>query len=63
MFFDQQEYYCATGMFAFSDFPFGDLPVQPDNVGEKFQVQGCTPSNGGRQLNIGGTADQYGPLY
>ena len=60
MFFDQQEYYCVTGMFSFPDFPFGDHPTQPDEVGEKINIKGTVP--GGRRLSITGTSDQYGPI-
>lgn len=54
MFFDQQEYALVTGMFAFSDFPFGDLPTQPSDIKENPIIEGTVP--GGRILEITGSS-------
>jgi hypothetical protein len=53
MFFDQQEFSMVTGMFAFSDFPYGDLPVQPSAIKPDPIIEGTVP--GGRILEIGGS--------
>ena len=45
MFFDQLEYSSVLGMFAFPVFPFGDLPLQPDQVGCQHYIQGSDSSN------------------
>lgn len=54
MFFDQQEYTCAFGMFCFPEFVFGNLPKQPDQIGCDHYIQGSTASS---QAGITGSAD------
>lgn len=49
MFFDQSDYVSVVGMFAFPDFPFGDLPVQPSQIMQQDYIQ-ANPS--GRQIDI-----------
>jgi hypothetical protein len=57
MFFDMQEYCCVTGMFAFPEFPFGDLPKQPSQIVQDPYIQGST--TGGRVLDIQGSAGDF----
>lgn len=42
MFFDQQDYVCAAGMFCYPDFAFGDLPKQPDEILTDAYIQGSS---------------------
>jgi hypothetical protein len=46
MFFDMQEYVMTGGIITFPDFPFGDRPLQPDQIKETVVIQGGSTGGG-----------------
>lgn len=54
MIMDMEEYVMAGGVITFPDFPFGDIPLQPDQIIETIVISGG--STGGN-ISITGSVD------